>query len=210
MSKVLKDILGDGYTDEIAAKFEKYDVSVKGEMIPKVKFDEVSNQKKELKGQVDTLNETLIENNKSIDAFKEAAAGNDVLEAKIQEYQDKMKSTQENFDNTLATKEEEWAKRDLDNRKAFAVREGLLVENADPAYMDLLMKEIDLDKITESDGKFNGVNDLIGGVKTNFEKLFGKVVVEGTGIDNGDSDNPILTAEQEAAMSDAEFFKQRG
>lgn len=186
----LKEILAENYSEEIASKLKGFDIFEKGKAMPIEKFnakiEEINTQKKELKEQVDTLNNTLKTNAKDFEKFKAAAEGNADLQKQLQEYQDKMNNTQKEFNNTLTAKEQEWQKREVNNRKSYSIREKLLMEHADPEYIDLLMKEINLDSITEADGKFIGVDDVVNGVKTNFKKLFGKPQIIGTGINNGD------------------------
>lgn len=182
----LKQILGEELYLQVSKKLGDKKIMIDdGNFIPKSRFDEVNNQKKELKEQVDTLNNTLKTNAKDFEKFKAAAEGNADLQKQLQEYQDKVNNAQKEFTNTLTAKEQEWQKREVNNRKSYSIREKLLMEHADPKYIDLLMKEVNLDSITEADGKFIGVDDVVNGVKTNFEKLFGKPQITGTGINNG-------------------------
>ena len=138
-----------------------------GNFIPKSRFDEVNTQKKELKDQVDTLNKNLLENNKNLESLKKSAETSEELKKQIEEYQNKMNNVQKDFETQLTSKEQEWKQRDIDNRKAFAMREKLLLEHADSKYIDLLMKEVDLNKITELDGKFVGVDEVANSIKNN-------------------------------------------
>jgi len=185
----LKEILGEAYTEDIAAKFKTYDLFEKGKAMPIEKFnskiEEVNTQKAELKIQVDTLNETLTTNNKDFAKFKKAAEGNIELQKQLQEYEDKFNSTQKQFGVDMATKETEWATKEVNNRKSYTLREKLLLEHANPKYIDMMMKEIDLSKVTEDNGTFIGVDDIVKGVKTSYDDLFGKPQIVGTGIDNG-------------------------
>lgn len=200
----LKEILGEELYQQVSQKLGDKKIMVDdGNFIPKSRFDEVNNQKKELKEQVDTLNKTLKDNSKDIEKFKAAAEGNTELQKQLQEYQDKFNNTQKDFTTQLTAKEQEWQQREVNNRKSYTLRERLLMEHADPKYIDLLMKEVDLNSITESEGKFIGVDDVVKGVKTNFDKLFGKVQIVGTGIQNGNNplNNPNLQALAEKAKS---------
>lgn len=200
----LKEILGEELYSQVTAKLGDKKIMIDdGNFIPKNRFDEVNNQKKELKEQVDTLNKTLQTNNKDFEKFKKAAEGNEELQKQLQEYQDKINNVQNEFDSTLTAKEKEWQQREINNRKSFTLREKLLMEHADPKYIDLLMKEVNLDSITEQEGKFIGVDDVVSGVKTNYEKLFGKPVISGTGISNGNTvtNNQNLQALAEKAKS---------
>ena len=42
-----------------------------------------------------------------------------------------------------------------------------------------------MSKITEDGANFIGIDDIVKGVKTDYDKLFGKPQITGTGIDNG-------------------------
>lgn len=203
----LKEVLADNYSEEIASKLKGFDIFEKGKAMPIEKFnakiEEVNNQKKELKEEVDTLNKTLQDNNKNIEKFKKAAEGNEELQKQISEYQEKINNTQKEFSDTLKNKETEWTQRESNNRKSFTIREKLLMEHADPKYIDLLMKEVDLNKITESEGKFIGIDDVVSGVKTNFDKLFGKPQIVGTGINSGVGTNIQQNANLQALADKA-------
>lgn len=190
----LKELLGDLYTEDIAKKLGEVDIFEKGKAMPMDKYNskikEVSEQKNELKVQVDNLNKTLKENNANLEKFKVAATGNEDLQKQLQEYQDKVNNAQKEFDSTLKTKETEWQTKEVNNRKAYAMREKLLMEHADPKYIDMLMNQVDLSKITENEGKFIGVDDIVTGVKTSFDKLFGKTQTVGTTPGTGSNIDP--------------------
>lgn len=188
----LKELLGEELYSQVKDKIGDKKLMIDdGNFIPKSRFDEVNNQKKELKEEVDTLNKTLQSNAKDFEALKKSAQGNEELQKQLEEYQNKFNSTQKEFNNTLTAKEQEWQQREINNRKAFTLREKLLMEHADPKYIDLLMKEVDLNSITENNGQFIGVDDVVSGVKTNFDKLFGKPQITGTGVTSGVSNNNI-------------------
>jgi len=185
----LKEILGESYTEDIASKFKGFDLFEKGKAMPidkyNSKIEEVNTQKSELKTQVDTLNATLTINNKDFARFKKAAEGNKDLQDQLQAYEDKFNTTQTQFGVDMAAKETEWATKEVNNRKSYTLREKLLLEHANPKYIDMMMQQIDLSKVTENDGKFIGVDDIVKGVKTSYDDLFGKPQIVGTGIDNG-------------------------
>lgn len=193
----LKEMLGEELYSQVVDKLGDKKLMVDdGNFIPKSRFDEVNVQKKELKEQVDTLNKNLLENNKTLESLKKSAETSEELKKQIQEYQDKMNNVQKDFETQLTSKEQEWQQRDIDNRKAFAMREKLLLEHADPNYIDLLMKEVDLAKISEDNGKFIGIDDVVTGVKSNFKKLFGEPVVKGTGLQGGTGTNRPANLEE--------------
>jgi len=172
----LKTLLGDSYTEEIASKLKGMDIFEKGKAMPLEKFnskmEEVNSQKKELKEQVDTLNKTLTDNNVSLEAMKKASAENPELQKQLKEYQEKINATQKEFGDTLTAKETEWQQREVNNKKSYAVREKFIMEHADKDYIDMLMTKTDLNKITiNENGSFNGIDDVVLGVKTSCSKV---------------------------------------
>lgn len=189
----LKELLGEELYDKVKGKLGDKKLMIDdGNFIPKSRFDEVNNQKKELKEQVDTLNNTLKTNAKDIEKFKASAEGNAELQKQLQEYQDKFNNTQKEFNTTLTAKEQEWQQREINNKKAYSVREKLLTNNAKKNYIDMLMNTIDLNKVTmNDDGSFIGVDDIIKGTKESYADLFEKVQTIGTPTDRG-ADNTHL------------------
>lgn len=183
----LKELLGEELYKQVMAKAGDKKLMIDdGKMIPKSRFDDVNIQKNELKDQVDNLNKTLTDSSKDLEKLKLAAGTSDELKKQLEDYQKKVKTTQTKFGETLTAKEKEWKEKEVNNRKAFTLREKLLMEHADPKYIDLLMKEVDLKNVTETDdGKLMGVDDVVKGVKTNYEKLFGKPQLKGPGIEGG-------------------------
>lgn len=179
----LKEILGEELYSQVKEKLGDKKIMVDdGNFIPKDRFNEVNNQKKELKEQVDTLNNTLKTNSKELEKLKASAEGNEELQKQLQEYQDKFDNTQNEFATQLTAKEQEWQQREVNNKKAYAMREKLIMEHADSKYIDMLMNQIDLNKITEDNGKFIGMDDITKEIKGSYDKLFGKPQILGTGI----------------------------
>lgn len=185
----LEKILGEELFNQVKEKIGDKKIMIDdGNFIPKNRFDEVINQKNELKEQVTNLNETLKNNSIEFEKLKTSADGNKELETKLQEYQDKLNQTQEGFNKTLQNKEIEWQQREANNKKSYAVREKLLLEHIKGNdYMDLVMNKIDLEKITEENGKFNGLDEVVGGIKEGFPDLFNKPQIIGTGVSNGNA-----------------------
>lgn len=185
----LKSMLGEDLYKQVAEKLGDKKLMIDdGNFIPKSRFDEVNNQKKELKEQVDTLNNTLKTNAKDFEKFKSAAEGNAELQKQLQEYQDKFNNTQKDFSSKLTEKEKEWQAREVNNKKAYSLREKLITEHVKTNYIDMLMNTVDLNKITvNEDGSMNGLDDIVKGTKESFKDLFGEVQTLGTGVGNGGS-----------------------
>lgn len=189
----LKELLGEELYDQVKGKLGDKKLMIDdNNFVPKSRMDEILRQKNELKEQVDTLNNTLKSNAKDFEKFKTAAEGNAELQKQLQEYQDKFNNTQKEFNTTLTAKEQEWQQREINNKKAYSVREKLLVNNAKKNYIDMLMNTIDLNKVTmNDDGSFIGVDDIIKGTKESYADLFEKVQTIGTPADRG-ADNTHL------------------
>lgn len=202
---MLKELLGELYTDEIAAKLKDVDIFEKGKAMPIEKYNakikEVSEQRDDLKTQVDTLNKTIKTNNGELEKLKKSAGDNAELQKQIDEYQSKVAATQKEFGDTLKSKETEWAAKELNNRKSYAMREKMLAEHADPKYLDMLMNQVDLSKIAEQDGSFVGLDDIVGGVKKNFDKLFGQEKISGTTPGTGNFDPSGITKDSIKTMT---------
>ena len=202
---MLKELLGELYTDEIAAKLKDVDIFEKGKAMPIEKYNakikEVSEQRDDLKTQVDTLNKTIKTNNGELEKLKKSAGDNAELQKQIEEYQSKVAATQKEFGDTLKSKEAEWAAKELNNRKSYAMREKMLAEHADPKYLDMLMNQVDLSKIAEQDGSFVGLDDVVGGVKKNFDKLFGQEKISGTTPGTGNFDPSGITKDSIKTMT---------
>lgn len=192
-----KELLGEELYSQVKEKIGDKKIMVDdGNFIPKSRFDEVNSQKKELKEQVDNLNKNLNENNKALEKFKLNAEMSEELKKQLEEIQSKANNTQKDFETKLTAKEQEWAEREINNRKSYAMREKLLVENADPKYIDLLMGQVDLSKISENNGKFIGIDDVAKEIKTNFDKLFGKVSISGTGASTGNANQATQVSKE--------------
>lgn len=202
----LKEMLGEELYLQVSDKLGDKKILIDdGTFIPKSRFDEVNNQKKEYKEQVDTLKKSFDDAHKDLEKFKKAAEGNETLQKQLSEYQEKVDNANKTFEETLKAKELEWQQREVNNRKAYAVREKLLMEHADTKYIDILMKEVDLESITEKDGSIIGLDDVVGGLKTNFDKLFGKPQIKGIdpvkGIDPNKAKSESLAQLAEKAKS---------
>ena len=73
----------------------------------------------------------------------------------------------------------------------------------------MLMTKTDLNKITiNENGSFNGIDDVVAGVKTSCSKLFGVPQTKGTGAPSGgNGDGLQITKESLKTMSTDEINK---
>lgn len=131
-----EDIIKLGATAELAEKINEAvqaEYVKSGNYVPKAKFDEVNQEKANLKAQLDTANAGL-------KSLKEGAEGNDALKKTIQELQDKQKADEKRHKDELS---------DLRKRNAIMAELSGSAHNPDD-----IIKFVDLSKITVSeDGK---------------------------------------------------------
>lgn len=180
---MLKEKLGEELYNQVMEKLGDTKIMVDdGNFIPKSRFDEVNNQKKELKDQVDNLNKTIESTNKDFEKFKKSAEMTDELKKQLEDYQTKLATAQTDFTVQLKTKEEEWTAKETRLRKLSAVKEKFLVEGAKSNYIDLILDKVDMDKIIEADGKFIGIDDIAKSTKETYADLFNSTKVVGTGV----------------------------
>lgn len=107
-----------------------------GNYIPKAKFDEVNQEKANLKAQLDLANAGL-------KSLKEGAEGNDALKAKIQKLQDQQRESDKKHEEELS---------DLRKRNAIMVELGGVAHNPED-----IIRFVDLSKVSiADDGTLSG------------------------------------------------------
>lgn len=161
----LKELLGDLYTPEIAAKVgDKKLVVDDGKMIPKHVFDE---DKKKLKDQITAMTGDL-------ERLKTSANAGEQLKSEIEQ---------------LQAKNAEAERTAVKSQKAFAVKEALMNAGAtDPEARSLLIAKFDLEKIELNEtGGVKGFDELIKPIKENkvLAPLFGTVSTQAPGHHEG-------------------------
>jgi ParB-like chromosome segregation protein Spo0J len=146
-----EDLIAIGLTEEQADKvLGVYTESLKG-FIPKARFDEVNNAKKELEQQIK-------ERDKQLKDLSDKAKDNDELAKQIKNLQESNKATKEQYEAKL---------KDL--RIDTAIREKL----TDTKYPDLLVAKFDRKKITVAeDGTVLGIDDQLVTIKEQYKDLF--------------------------------------
>lgn len=146
-----EDLIAMGLTEEQSNKvLEAYTESLKG-FIPKARFDEVNDAKKDLEQQIK-------ERDKQLKELAEKAKGNEELEKQIKELQEVNKTTKEQYE--VKIKE---LKIDA------AIREKL----TDAKYPDLLITKFDKSKlVVADDGTVSGIDDQLTQIKEQYKDLF--------------------------------------
>ena len=157
-----EQLLESGLTEEQAQKvMDVYTEEMKG-FIPKVRFDEVNDAKKDLEQQIK-------ERDKQLKELAEKAKGNEELEKQIKELQEVNKTTKEQYEAKIKE-----LKIDA------VIREKL----TDAKYPDLLVTKFDKSKLTVTDdGTVLGIDEQLTQIKEYYKDLF-TPVVKGTQPDN--------------------------
>lgn len=162
---------------------EKYIIVQEENHIPKQKFEEVRQSKKDLEEQLEERDDQLEE-------LKSKAEGHDELENKIDELQDKNEELKEQYEQKVKQ-----TKLDM------AIENELIKEKArnPDAVKALLNKDaISLDE----DGNVVGLSEQLDNLKEEEDYLFGETGLKGEGP-NGDGQTTV--ANEDNPFSDDEF-----
>lgn len=156
----LKEILGEELYIQVQDKLgdKKIDIVSNGQWIPKHKFDDINEEKKQYKEQVDELNQELGK-----------------LKKQLEDNQDATK-TIEDLQKQIKDKEEEMIKI----RKQNAIK--LEVLKANPNDVADILPHLKDDTITiAEDGTITGLQEQLENLKENKPYLFKQVEPQGTG-----------------------------
>ncbi|SDX89206.1 phage scaffolding protein [Tepidimicrobium xylanilyticum] len=156
----LEQLLEMGLDEETAKKILKaYQESIKDQYVPIARFNEVNEEKKELKNQLE-------ERNKQLKELKEKAEGNEELIARITELEELNKQTQKDYEEKIATLKKETAiELKLRDEKAKNIK----------AVKALL----DLEKVSLDGENLIGLEEQLKGLKETDPYLFGEDKLSG-------------------------------
>ena len=143
--------LTEEQADKVLAKYVN--------MIPKHRFDEVNEEKKELKNQLDERDAQLKE-------LKAKASGNEELTAKITELEELNKTTKEDYEAKMATL-----------RKETAIE--LLLKDQKAKNIKAVKALLDLEKVTLDGEKLIGLEEQLKSLKESDSYLFGEDTLSG-------------------------------
>ncbi len=143
--------LTEEQADKVLAKYVN--------MIPKHRFDEVNEEKKELKNQLDERDAQLKE-------LKTKASGNEELTAKITELEELNKTTKEDYEAKMATL-----------RKETAIE--LLLKDQKAKNIKAVKALLDLEKVTLDGEKLIGLEEQLKSLKESDSYLFGEDTLSG-------------------------------
>ena len=153
MSERIKQKLGDELYNQIIEKgLKPNEFDLLDGHIPRTRFNEINDKFKASNEKIATYEQQLLETKKLLD---ESA-----------EYRTKYSTLEQKYSSDLASKDKELQ----DISKRFLVEQHLTKEGA--KHTKLLMKEIDLDKLTIEGENVLGLTDTIKELKTNYSDLF--------------------------------------
>jgi len=146
-----EQLLELGLTEEQADKVLNLHKEVLAGFIPKARFDEVNETKKELEQQIQGRDNQLKE-------LQKKAKGNEELEKRIQELQEANKATKEQYEAKI---------RDM------TINAAIQSKLTDAKYPDLLLTKFDRSKLSiAEDGTVLGVDEQLAVLKEQYKDLF--------------------------------------
>jgi hypothetical protein len=155
VSEKIKNKIGEELYNQVLAKGlkpEDFDLINDGSWIPKPRFNEVNNKLKATEDKITTYESQIKDYDKLVSTNKELKGNYDSLK--------------EQHTNDLAAKDKEI----LNVSKRFMVESKLRESGA--KHTSLLMKDIDLEKITVENDNLLGMDPILEGLKTNYGDMF--------------------------------------
>ena len=146
-----EQLLELGLTEEQADKVLNLHKEVLSGFIPKARFDEVNETKKELEQQIQERDEQLKE-------LQKKAKGNEELEKRIQELQETNKATKEQYEAKI---------------REMTINAAIQSKLTDAKYPDLLLTKFDRSKLSiAEDGTVLGIDEQLAVLKEQYKDLF--------------------------------------
>jgi len=146
-----EQLLELGLTEEQADKVLALHKEVLTGFIPKARFDEVNETKKELEQQIRERDDQLKE-------LQKKAKGNEELEKRIQELQEANKATKEQYEAKI---------------KDMTITAAIQSKLTDAKYPDLLLTKFDRSKLSlAEDGTVLGIDEQLVVLKEQYKDLF--------------------------------------
>lgn len=146
-----EQLLELGLTEEQADKVLNLHKEVLAGFIPKARFDEVNETKKELEQQIQ-------ERDKQLKGLQEKVKGNEELEKTIKELQEANKATKEQYEAKI---------RDV------TITAAIQSKLTDAKYPDLLLTKFDRSKLSiAEDGTVLGIDEQLTALKEQYKDLF--------------------------------------
>lgn len=156
----LEQLIEMGLDEEAAKKVLKaYQASIKDEYIPIARFNEVNEEKKELKTQI-------VERDTQLKELKVKATGNEELTTKIVELENLNNATKEEYETKIAAL-----------RKETSIELALKDQRA--KNIKAVKALLDLDKVTVDGDNLIGLKEQLEGLKESDSYLFGEDTLMG-------------------------------
>lgn len=146
-----EQLIEQGLSEEQADKvLEMHSETLKG-FIPKTRFDEVNETKKDLEKQIEERDTQLKNLNNKV-------KGNEELEETIKELQEINKTTKEEYETRI---------------KNMNIQSAIRSKLTDAKYPDLIETKFDLEKVTVADdGTVSGIDEQLSTIKEQYKDLF--------------------------------------
>lgn len=146
-----EQLLELGLTEEQADKVLNLHKEVLTGFIPKARFDEVNETKKDLEQQIQERDNQLKE-------IQKKAKGNEELEKRIQELQEANKATKEQYEAKI---------------REMTINAAIQSKLTDAKYPDLLLTKFDRSKLSiAEDGTVLGIDEQLTALKEQYKDLF--------------------------------------
>jgi vacuolar-type H+-ATPase subunit I/STV1 len=146
-----EQLIALGLTEELAQKAAEASAEELKGFIPKARFDEVNDTKKELEQQIKDRDKQLKE-------LGDKAKGNEGLEKTIQELQETNKATKEQYEAKI---------------KEMTINVAIQAKLTDTKYPDLLLGKFDKSKLSlAADGTVVGIDEQLTTIKEQYKDLF--------------------------------------
>lgn len=170
MSEAIKNVLGDELYNQVVDKLGKDNTfDFTKDYIPKTRFNEVNAKSKEFEKQITALN-------------KQIETGKNLI------------SENEDLKNKYTVLEEDFNKnKDLHTQEITNISKRFKVEtalrDAGAKHCEMLLTQVDLNKLTLDGDNIIGLDDTIKGLKTTYEDMFVNTSTNSTPPSNTDGQN---------------------
>lgn len=146
-----EELIALGLEEAVALKVEQASMEELKGFIPKTRFDEVNETKKDLEKQIKDRDTQLTELNKKV-------KGNEDLEKTIKELQDANAATKTEYENKI---------------KEININSAIQAKLTDTKYPDLLISKFDKTKLSvAADGTVLGIDEQLTTLKETYKELF--------------------------------------
>lgn len=158
----LRDLLGEALFNQIKSKLPegKELIINDGSYISRSRFNEINEQAKGYKSKIESYEKQINETSEMLNSSKELKSEYERLQGK---YKADLEAKDKEISNVL---------------KSSLIKESLIKEGA--KHVDLLMKQIDLDKLSIDNGNLIGAQDTVKVLKETYKDMFTVTKVEGT------------------------------